>query len=366
MTDQNVRKQYDVADIHDAPRIPWSGQTYYEQWLADRGIPIHREFSVPDVRALTTGWWTEMNVAAAFVEMEGAGETNGAYVLHLRPAAPTTWTTRAFEEVFYVLEGTGVTTARRAGTSADCHWQAGSLFTVPVNSEYSHVASEDAVIYCVTAAPLVMNLFHDRDFVFGSRHDFADKPIDGFFDETGLLWSRDNRSHVWETNFVRDCRTIELPPSASRGGNGRILSIQLGDNALVAHVSEFPTDAYKKAHRHGPGAHVLTLSGRGYSLLWKNEFDEHVRIDWTDGALLVPPNFWWHQHFNIGDTPARYLAIRWGSPKHPLDHSYDNLATDRRSNGDQIEYDDQDPQVLQIYKESLAEQGEGVTRADSD
>ena len=86
----------------------------------------------------------------------------------------------------------------------------------------------------------------------------------------------------------------------------------MSENCMTAHISEFPVGTYKKAHRHGAGAHVVIIGGEGYSLMWP-EGEEPKRFDWNDGSVVVPPEEWFHQHFNTGAKPARYLALKRGA-----------------------------------------------------
>ena len=81
------------------------------------------------------------------------------------------------------------------------------------------------------------------------------------------------------------------------------------------------------------------------------EGHEKVVIPWHEGSVFVPPNRWFHQHFNVGTTSGRYLALH--SPR-LINLGGENIA-DRSQ--DQIEYPDEDPFIRQLFDEELGKRG---------
>jgi hypothetical protein len=131
---------------------------------------------------------------------------------------------------------------------------------------------------------------------------------------------------------------------------------------MGAHVSEFPIGTYKKGHRHGAGAHVIILNGDGYSLMW-NEGEPIKRFDWQPGTLIIPPDRTFHQHFNVGATPARYLALRFSGNEESKSRDRSLVAGSRNvrlGSGDQIEYEDQDPAIHRMFADEAAKHGVDV------
>ncbi len=134
---------------------------------------------------------------------------------------------------------------------------------------------------------------------------------------------------------------------------------ELAESTMGAHISEFQVGMYKKAHRHGPGAHVLILSGEGYSTMWP-EGKEMMRINWKPGSILVPPEGWFHQHFNSGNRPARYLALKMLSRRYKLTPGKIKSDVPLNQGGWQIEYEDEDPEIRRVFEEECARSGTTV------
>ncbi|MBI1872471.1 MAG: cupin domain-containing protein [Acidobacteria bacterium] len=343
----------------DRPRNPIDLPTTYEQWLAAEQIPVTHGFHVPDLNAVEVAPWPRKGALGARIALDGTAQTNDAYVCEIPPRGEVTPQRHLFEELIYVLRGRGATTVWNDGPKQSFEWHEGSLFSVPLNIWHQHfnLQGDEPVRYiAVTNAPFVMNLFHDLDFVFNNGYVFQSR----FRGEEDYFSGKANfyPDRVLETNFVADVPSFPLMDWQARGAGGKNVKFELANNTMAAHVSEFPVGTYKKAHRHGPGAHVIIIGGKGYSLLWP-EGQQRRRVDWQVGSMFVPPERWFHQHFNSGATPARYLALRWGSRKFKLPSMWDEdkLEIDMRAGGDQIEYEDEDPQIRRLFEEECRRSG---------
>ncbi len=354
---------------HAVPLPKEWGRTAYRDFLERERLPLITGLAVDDLKQVEVVPWPRLEARGAYVQLTGTEDTDGAYVLEIRPGGSTAPDKHLYEEVFFVLGGRGSTEVwNTAGHRRAFEWQTGSLFAVPLNTSHRlHNGSgqEPARLLAVTTAPLLMNLLRNEEFIFNCPFDFTDRfnGEDDYFNKAGTLYARpDSSQKIWETNFVADLYHLHLHDWAERGGGGKHVKFELADNGLVAHVSEFKVGTYKKGHRHGPGAHVVILEGKGYSLMWTDQHKTFEDIPWKPGTMFVPPGLWWHQHFNAGPTPARYLAIRWGSTKWKVTRYLDHQGIDKsaKEGGNQIEYADQDPRIHRLFVERCKANGVDV------
>ena len=336
---------------------------FYDAWQEREGIPIHSAFHVDDLNTVELGLWQRFGVEAAFVNLADPFLCT-AVVLEIPPGVSTIPTRHMFETWVYVVRGEGKTVISQPDTSDQTiRWRDRSLFGPPLNTGYRHRNTGDgpARILMVTNAPLALNLYHnekfvfDNDFVFADRYDGAQGYFNPSFEVLGTRYVR--------TNMVEDVRDFYLHDWKARGKGARSVFLSMSHHTIGVHVLEFETGTYKKAHRHGPSAHVIILQGEGYSLLWK-EGDEPVRVDWRENSMFSPPDMWYHQHFNTGADTARYLALKSkGAPEHPIRIGAPGPNTDPDfARLHQIEYEDEDPMIYDKFARDLEKKGVDIAQ----
>jgi oxalate decarboxylase/phosphoglucose isomerase-like protein (cupin superfamily) len=259
--------------------------------------------------------------------------------------------------MIYVLGGRGSTSVwNDAGRRITFEWKAGALFAIPLNTWHQHFngsGREPARFVAVTNAPPVMNLYEDIEFIFNTKHDFNSR----FSGEPDYFANKgEQKGLLLETNFVADAVNLPLISAKERGAGGGHIRFNLARGSMNSHISQFPVGTYKKAHAHGPGAHVIILTGEGYSLMWP-EGEEPRRYDWQVGSMIVPPNLWFHQHFNTGTAPARYLAFKHEVVSVRNSQGVPKAWISRRLGGDQIDYADESQQVRSLFADELRKHG---------
>jgi oxalate decarboxylase/phosphoglucose isomerase-like protein (cupin superfamily) len=334
----------------------------FNRWLEAQKIPVVRGFFVEDLNKVELAPWDLYGALASFVILDGTGGVNDGYVCEIAPGQKLKPQKHLYEEMIYITRGVGATTVwQKNGKKHTFEWGPGSLFAIPLNAAYQHFnasGSEPARYFAVTNCCFVMNLFHNVDFTFNTDYTFLDRfdpNTEGYFSGNGEVLGR----FFMATNFVADTHTIKLADYSERGRGSTNMKFDLAKQTMAAHISEFPVGTYKKAHRHGPGAHVIILTGQGYSILWP-QGQKMQRVEWKPGSVVVPPDQWFHQHFNSGAKPARYLALRWGSWRFRFINVQDSEGstyTSVKQGGGQIEFEDEEASVHRDFEAAMKSAG---------
>lgn len=333
----------------------------YGTWAAGEGVPVIEDFGI-DLLAVPTAPWPRMGCEGAIAHLKGRGDFVAVFVIDLPPGAKAAPQRHLYEEVVYVLSGHGSTTIETDAGTHSFEWGPKSLFALPLNARYQHFngsGRERARLASTNNLPALLNLFHNENFIFANPFVFPERLGEAryFGGEGDFIPVRPGR-HMWETNFVPNLAEFQLQAWDKRGAGSSNMKFILADGTMHAHSSEMPVGTYKKAHRHGADFHVFAVTGHGYSLLWYERDADFVRVDWRHGVVFAPPDMMYHQHYNTGPTPSRYLAVALGSLRYPFTAEKRNLFqgvdVSVRDGGRQIEYADQDPRIHAIYLEELA------------
>jgi len=365
------------TDSYDDPLV-FNGPSAYRQFLKKEGIPVY-EGGFIDVNKVELKPWKRVGALGAYIFLEGTAGTVDAWVCEIPPGSRTNAERHIFEEQVLVLSGKGQTQVWQGDHSnmITFEWEKGAIFPSPLNTwhRYINTGKDPARLAAITNAPLLIDMFRHTDFIFDNDYVFTER-FDGRKDyfspkaaafyptaprQRAPVYVQGHHSHSI-VNYVPNAWKAPLYP-AGQGVEDYDNHFSMARNTMALHVEQFPTGTYERAHRHGPGSTIILLDGSGFSMLWPPELgttpfkdgkQSQVRMpDWKEGTLLVPPLQWYHQHFNSGKTPARFVKLGgWNNDLYPFTTT---LVSDPGRT--EIDYPNEDPQVREIFAERLAAAG---------
>lgn len=348
------------SDLYTPP--PWNPRldSPYKRWVKSIGVPVHEGYYVEDLRTMEVGRWAERGCDAAVLLLRGQEGLTEARVLEIAPGAVVPPWKFALDEAVYVVEGNGLLTvwARDGGPRKTVEWQKHSLFLIPHCHTYELTnmrGDRPARLLQHSYLPLAMSTLADPRFYFNNPYEDPDLLLekgDEFYSAAKVSAGSGtgSRRRTWYGNFFPDLRVWDkIDPKEGRGAGGHGTGFRFPASEHQMHMSVFPTRTYKKAHRHRAGAVIVIPTGEGYSLMWP-EGGEKVIAPWHEASVFVPPNRWFHQHFNVGSTPARYLALH-APLSFNIGRGTEQIEDPVR---DQIEYPDEEPWIRAKFEEELA------------
>lgn len=336
-------QKFSPANIGGGGRLE---RDFYRDWIKASKIPMVEGYSILDAKTQPVQPWPEIGGRGVYLNFSGNVHMDTA-IWEIPEGKALVERHHFYEQIVYVLAGRGYTTFTQSRKQNKFEWAEGSLFSVPMNLVHRHFNSDSAHparLLVISTFPFAMQSFGSLGLLTNMEYDFHDR-----FDGSADYFKRNERIRQrWEqANFVKDVRSAEVIAWEERGaGNASMFWDMAGNTILEPHISEFEVGSYKLGHRHPYEAIILTLNGRGFSLAGKSTLkdNEAVKMDWKAGSVVSPPFFWFHQHFNTGATPARYLAITEGDfPKRlgiPLEV-------------EQIEADKEDPAIKKLFEAEL-------------
>ncbi len=351
-------------------------QTAYERFLGTEELPVYTGWAANTFTLDVKPWKRHgKGVSGAYVNLEGTGGAVDNWVMEIAPGAATKPIRHMYDENVLILTGEGETHIWRESApdkKAIIHWRKGTLFAPPLNAYHQHFnkGSEPARLAAETALPLILDIYRNRDFVFNNPFDFQERYAsqpDYFDPENSVNYGPNTNHHSLSiVNLVRNVWTMRLF-NAGQGYKDVDRHLNMSSSSIGSHVEQFPVGTYERAHYHNAGATIVLLSGTGYSLLWPSAIgdtpwkdgkgDQVHRTNWESGVLFVPPTSWYHQHFNNGKEPARF--IRLGSP--PGNESYPIGAEGLKSRtNSQLSFKDEDPYVRELLAQEMTANGAAI------
>ena len=346
-------------NLKDAVRLADVQREYYPEFQKEEGIPVYTGYYFEDLKAIELKPWNRMGGLGAFVNLLGEETLGGNYLCEIPPGDTLKPQRHMYEELVYVVSGRGATTywSHEGGPRRTFEWKEQSFFALPANVGYQHFNGDEtkpARIFAKTTMPAVLQYFKSKKFIFENDFIFEELGSDFYSPEAKIYREAPPWEYVvWVANFIPDVRAFDkMTSNEGRGAGGSSVRFYLpGLVRLHSHQSDFPVGTYKKAHAHPPGRSIILITGQGFSLLWEpGKEKDKKKVDWKPGSLFgvgltdMQGECWYHQHFNTGAEPARYLVLHTKSP----------VLGDKHI---EVDYVDEDPEIRKIFESEIAKSG---------
>ena len=333
------------------------GKYVYDRWMEAQGVPVHRGYFIEDLKTIEVAPWGERECDAAFVQLSGMEGVAEARITEIAPKASVPPMRFALDEVIYTVSGWGIATVWAEGVAKHSfEFGPRSLFLIPRGSyrQFANARGDQPLrLLHNNYLPVAMSLEPDPGFYFNNSYAHPEllQPKGDDLYAVAKRAPAMGRGATWYGNFFTDMGAWEdLVPHRARGGGGHVVDVSFPNSQMGGHMSVFPPGTYKKGHRHGPGRVIVIPAGEGYSIMWP-EGGEKVIVPWHEGSMFTPPDRWFHQHFNVSVTPARYLAL---APL-PQFSGWSEDVEDRARN--QIEYPAEELWIREKFEEELGKHG---------
>src|SRR5215471_14479772 len=136
---------------------PLYGIDPYLEWTKKEGLAVTEDYGI-DLFKVETATWPRYDVKAAAVHLKGRGDFANMFLFDVAPGRSTAPQRHLYEEVIYVLEGSGSSQLEFSdGRKKGFEWGPKSLFAIPLNAKHRHFngsGRERALIVSTTDLPL--------------------------------------------------------------------------------------------------------------------------------------------------------------------------------------------------------------------
>ena len=269
----------------------------YDNWSKAQGVPVVSARAV-QLAALPTQPGPRYGVDGAIAHVEGRCDFLTLFIFDIAAHASTTQLRHVYEELFYVVSGSGETDVTLwNGVQRRITWRAGHMFSVPINARHEHRAgTEGARLAAFSDIRYLLGLYRNEAFLFDNPAAFEKR-------------HRKAAGEPWLEAVTR--------LSLSSGDDGARGELRLADSTVGASVIELADEQSTLARRQMQGAHLLCVAGQGVSLSFDDPHGPVSRIPWSTGDVIGLTGMRFHQHVAHGG-PARFVLIELGSMSSPM------------------------------------------------